>query len=107
LICYDTGCIVRIVMSQTRTFTDVIGLWPSAEALARELNELGVTVRQWRNRESIPAAHWHRIAVLAREKGHALTVDDLSAIADEKRRASFTTATEVSEPEAVAPGADA
>ena len=47
-----------------------------AEALASALGEKGVTVRQWRNRESIPPEYWAAIIEQAGALGHRLTVSD-------------------------------
>lgn len=47
-----------------------------AEALASALGEKGVTVRQWRNRESIPPEYWAAIIERAGEAGYALSVSD-------------------------------
>jgi hypothetical protein len=48
----------------------------SAEALAADLGEKGVTVRQWRNRESIPPEHWAAIIEKAAARGVDIAVDD-------------------------------
>lgn len=48
----------------------------NASALARELDELPVTVNQWRFRGFIPDDYRERIIVAAAEKGHALTHRD-------------------------------
>lgn len=44
----------------------------NAEALAADIDELGVTVRQWRNRDSIPPRYWPKIIEAASRKGVAL-----------------------------------
>jgi hypothetical protein len=54
-----------------QTVPDVINLWKTAEELAAEIGEKGVTVRQWRNREIIPPARYPAIvrAAEARAEG--------------------------------------
>ena len=64
-----------------RSFADVIRLWPSAEQLADDLRIKGVTVRQWRNRNSIPAEHWIRLIEVARARALSVTLDDLARLA--------------------------
>jgi hypothetical protein len=41
----------------------------NAEAMAADIGELGVTVRQWRNRNSIPPQYWPKIIEAAAGKG--------------------------------------
>jgi len=49
----------------------------NAEALAADIGESGVTVRQWRNRKSIPPRYWQKIIEAAAEKrGKTLTLAD-------------------------------
>lgn len=48
----------------------------NAEALAADIGEQGVTVRQWRNRGNIPEEHWAGIIDKAAERGVSLTVAD-------------------------------
>lgn len=44
----------------------------NAEAMAADIGELGVTVRQWRNRKSIPSQYWPKIIAAASLKGELL-----------------------------------
>jgi hypothetical protein len=53
----------------------IYAVWPNAEALASDIGELGVTVRQWRNRGNIPPRYWRKIIDAAAAKGTTLTVD--------------------------------
>lgn len=46
----------------------------NAEALAADIGELGVTVRQWRNRGHIPSKYWPRIIAAADARGTELTL---------------------------------
>lgn len=43
-------------------------VWPTAEAMAADIGENGVTVRQWRRRNSIPPKYWQRIIDAAKSK---------------------------------------
>ncbi len=52
----------------------------SAEALAADLGEAGVTVRQWRNRKSIPPRAWAGIIARAALRGVSLAVADFGPI---------------------------
>lgn len=48
----------------------IYAVWEdNAEALASDIGELGVTVRQWRNRGNIPAQYWTKIIEAAALKG--------------------------------------
>jgi hypothetical protein len=51
------------------SFRDLILRWPSAEALAGDLGLLGVTVRQWGARNSIPPAYWPGVIASAAARG--------------------------------------
>lgn len=51
--------------------------------MAKDIGQLGVTVRQWRNRESIPIEHWATIIQKAAERGHKLTLDDFGPVPGE------------------------
>jgi hypothetical protein len=48
----------------------------NAEDMASDLGEKGVTVRQWRNRNSIPPERWPLIIEKSAAKGVLLAVDD-------------------------------
>lgn len=57
-------------MSHLKPIYDV---WDgNAEALASDIGEQGVTVRQWRNRGNIPPRYWPKIIAAAAAKGSAL-----------------------------------
>ena len=44
----------------------------NAEAMATDIGEQGVTVRQWRNRGNIPPQYWPAIIEAAAKRGKAL-----------------------------------
>jgi hypothetical protein len=48
----------------------------NAEAMAADIDELGVTVRQWRNRRDIPSRAWPKIIKAAAAKGGLLRLED-------------------------------
>lgn len=53
--------------------TPIYAVWQgNAEAMAADIGESGVTVRQWRNRGNIPPKYWPRIIEAAAGKGAAL-----------------------------------
>lgn len=52
-----------------KTIRDVIDRWESAEVLAGELGQKGVTVRAWRNRGAIPPRYWLNLVEAARRRG--------------------------------------
>lgn len=54
----------------------IYDIWDSAEAFAADIEELGVTVRQWRNRNSIPPQYWRKITEAAALKGKVLGPND-------------------------------
>lgn len=66
------------------TFRDIIGLWPSPDALATELGAKPETVRKWRQRDSIPAEWWFRVLEAAKGRGSDLTADDMASLAARK-----------------------
>jgi hypothetical protein len=51
----------------------IYAVWQdNAEAMASDIGELGVTVRQWRNRGNIPSQYWPKIIEAASRKGTRL-----------------------------------
>lgn len=69
------------------TFSSIIDLWPSAAALASDLDEKDVTVRKWRNRNSIPGEKWLRLVRAAERRGFCgVTLGRLAQIADARSR---------------------
>lgn len=53
--------------------TPIYDAWDgNAEAMAADIGELGVTVRQWRNRNNIPPIYWQAIIDAAKKKGARL-----------------------------------
>ena len=56
--------------------TPIYAVWSkNAEAMASDIDELGVTVRQWRNRGNIPPQYWQKIIDAAAKRGTRLTLD--------------------------------
>jgi len=55
----------------------------NAEAMAADIGEKPVTVRQWRNRGSIPPQYWRKIVAAASARGAVLSLDDLAATAEQ------------------------
>ncbi|WP_159585961.1 carph-isopro domain-containing protein [Chelativorans xinjiangense] len=70
------------------SFQDVIGLWPSPDAMAQEIGASLPAARKWKQRNSIPAEWWNDIVSAARRHGHLISVDDLAALAASKREAA-------------------
>jgi len=53
--------------------TPIYAVWDgNAEALAADIGESGVLVRQWRNRGNIPPKYWQRIIDAAAARGAAV-----------------------------------
>lgn len=58
----------------------IYAIWNgNAEALATDIGELGVTVRQWRNRGNIPPKYWPKIIAAAKAKGADLALSQFIA----------------------------
>lgn len=54
----------------------IYAVWgDNAEALAADIGQLGVTVRQWRNRGKIPQDYWRKIIDAAAQRGVTLAVE--------------------------------
>lgn len=47
----------------------------NAEAMASDIGENPVTVRQWRNRGNIPTRYWRKIIAAAADRGETITVE--------------------------------
>jgi hypothetical protein len=69
------------------SFTEVIDRLGGSAAVARGLGRRAGTVRQWRNRNSVPPVHWSRLVAYARARGeagvtHEILAGILTAIAE-------------------------
>jgi hypothetical protein len=72
----------RIVRSMD-TFADIIALWGTATSLGQDIGESGVTVRAWRNRNSIPSRKWPVLVRAARRRGlNEVTFEALAKISE-------------------------
>jgi hypothetical protein len=72
-----------------QSFASVIDLWPTATELAADIGEKDGTVRQWRNRDRIPAEFWEAIVGAAAARGFSgVTPEALARIAATNRRAA-------------------
>jgi hypothetical protein len=68
-------------MADFQTFSDVIGLWPSATELARDLGVKEVTARAWKAR-GIPAQYWADLVSAANNRNlTGVTFERLAALA--------------------------
>ena len=62
----------------------IYAVWDgNAEALATDIGESGVLVRQWRNRGNIPARYWQRIIDAAARRGGSIAWTDFMVPDDE------------------------
>lgn len=68
-------------------FRNVISLWPSRTALARDVQEDVSTIRKWYRRNRIPVEHWAKLLEAARVRELPITADYLTRIADQRRAA--------------------
>ena len=67
------------------SFREVIDLWPDGQ-LASDIGQKAVTVRGWRNRNSIPAGYWSAVvAAAAGREFKGVTTDVLSGLARPRR----------------------
>jgi hypothetical protein len=66
-----------------QSFTALIELWETAEALALDVGEPAQNVRAWKYRRFIPAEHWVRIVGAARRRGYQVTYEHLARLAAE------------------------
>jgi hypothetical protein len=68
-------------VSKCRSFTEIIAMFPSLQALADGLGIPVSTVRSWSARNSIPVAHWHDLVAASMTCGvRHLTLQKLNAI---------------------------
>lgn len=59
-----------------KSFRDVIRLWPSADAMAAELDLRINTTRHWLTRDRIPAPYWKKVLDAAQAKGAVVSAED-------------------------------
>lgn len=61
----------------TEHLQPIYAVWDgNAEAMAADIDELGVTVRQWRNRGDIPSRAWPKIIRAAAARGTIVRLED-------------------------------
>lgn len=65
-------------MSQMRTHSEIINLWPSIGDLASEVGADREAVRLWRKRNRIPLKKLAAVAVAARDRGYNVSLQELS-----------------------------
>lgn len=75
------------------SFSDIISLWPSAEALAGDLGlpgeNPGGTVRAWKRRDNIPSEYWDDLVLCAQRRGfHEVSAELLLRVAALRRKAA-------------------
>lgn len=61
------------------TAEQIIGLWPSAAAMSRDIGVNPVNIRVWKYRKAIPPAYWPEIVIAAGRRGLKLSISDLAA----------------------------
>ena len=72
-----------------QTFTDVINRWEKPSDLAEDLGEEVGTVRQWRNRDTLPDRVWKATVEAAeRREIPGVTLEVLAEIAAQQARAA-------------------
>jgi hypothetical protein len=91
---FDTMGIVKIRCALYRShmarIAQIYSTWPSAAALARDIGESEVTVRQWRNRSKrIPVRCWRKIAAAALLRGVTIPIDWFLDEADQATEATL------------------
>ena len=70
-----------MISVMANSFRDIIGLWPSPDALAAELGAKADTVRKWRQRDSIPAEWWMPLIEAAKARSVALSAAEMATLA--------------------------
>lgn len=74
--------------SRMQTFRDIIGFWPSLDAMATDAKTTVGAIKQWRNRNSIPGEYWLALEVGAAQRNiPGVTMHTLGAIANRRRPA--------------------
>ena len=76
-----TDCPKSVRMADFRSFKDVIGLWPSPEALAADVGAKVPAVLKWRQRGRIPAEKWSAILSTEKAREGGVTSETLVALA--------------------------
>lgn len=76
------------------TFKEILKRWPSAQALATDIGEPYLTVRQWIVRDRIPSRVWPKVVAAADARGFDVTLEllaDLNARHSERHGPLLTT----------------
>lgn len=71
------------------TFKDIIGAWPSLEAMAEDAGTTVGAIKQWRNRDNIPGDYWLALEVGAAKRSiPGVTTRTLAGLALARRPAA-------------------
>lgn len=62
-------------MSKPRSFSDIVDLWPTRDALASEVGASHEAVRKWAQRDFIAAEWWPSLLKTSRAKSAGVTAD--------------------------------
>lgn len=62
------------------SFVALIEQWPSLAEFAKDVGQKRDAVQKWKQRDSIPAAHWLTIVRAAEARGIDVSINDLAAI---------------------------
>jgi hypothetical protein len=78
------GTLGPITSGMVDSVRNIVGLWPSAEALAVEIGAKVEAVRKWRQRNRIPAEWWNAIARSPVARAAGVTVERMAEMAEER-----------------------
>ena len=62
------------------TFVTLIEQWPSLADFALDIGQKRETVQKWKQRDSIPSAHWLAIIQAAQKRGIEVSIEALAII---------------------------
>jgi hypothetical protein len=66
------------------TFRDIVGFWPSLDAMAADARTTVGAIKQWRNRDKIPGEYWAAVAAAADRRGLPVTLEVLADLSAKK-----------------------
>lgn len=75
------------------SFRDLLGQWPSLEALAHDVGATTHRVSKWRIRDRVPSEYWQALLEGAERRGIPVTPEILIALSNRQRDSTSSEST--------------
>jgi hypothetical protein len=74
------------IITSMKSYSEVIGLWPSLAELASDTGKTEEAVRKWKERKKIPSSNWPEVAEAAAKRNFPVDLQLLASLRKQKQR---------------------